>query len=120
MVIFESAARTATAESKRQGSGDYAGGIFTLNVTAVSGTAPTLDVKLQHRDAATGNFIDIPGASFAQRTTAGADTLILYPSVGTVANRSVSSVLGDEFRAVATIAGTTPSFTFSLSFDGVK
>jgi hypothetical protein len=40
---------------------------------AVSGTSPTLDVKLQHAHNDVGNeYVDIPGATAAQLTGAGA------------------------------------------------
>lgn len=114
--VFASSARTTTAQSSPQDAPEgVVGATFFLNISAVSGTAPTLDVKIQGQDSASGTWVDIPSANFAQKTAAGSDTLVVYPGVAETANRSVSDILPNTWRAVATIAGTTPSFTFSLS-----
>lgn len=81
---------------------------FYLDVTAVSGTAPTLDVTIQEKDPASGVYFDI--LTFTQAT-------------GVTSQRSnygsgPGELLGKIIRFVATIAGTTPSFTFSLSMVG--
>jgi hypothetical protein len=116
MTIFTSAARTVTANSVEftlpQGK---LGGVFFLNITASSGTTPTLDVKFQVLDPVSGVWHDITGAAFSQKTSTGADSLTIYPGIAAAANDTVSYPLGGAVRAVATIAGTTPSFTFSLS-----
>lgn len=101
--LFSALARTASAN----GSGidlnaDQPFGPVTLllSIGAASGTTPTLDVKLQ--DSADGaSWADISGAAFAQKTAAGFGTLQI-------------STWRRHIRAVATIAGTTPSFTFSV------
>lgn len=115
--VFASAARTATANSTDQTNYAGRGVICLLDITAASGTTPTLDIKLQYKDSvpATDIYVDIPGAAFAQKTAAGTDSLTLYPGIAETANRSVSDILSREWRAVATIGGTTPSFTFSLA-----
>lgn len=71
-----------------------------LNVGAAAGTTPTLNVKIQDSpDNVT--FTDVSGAAFAQQTGAAvADLFFRTP------NRYA--------RAVATIGGTAPSFTFSV------
>jgi len=75
---------------------------LTLSVTAASGTNPTLDVAIQTRKD--GNDTWRAVASFAQATAAGSE-------------RKCFSGLDREVRAVATIAGTTPSFSFSVVGD---
>lgn len=119
--VFSSAARTATANSDQQDTpDDKRGAIFYLNISAASGTTPTLDIKLQGKDPASGNWFDIQNASFAQKTAAGTDSLLVYPGAVETANRRVSNVLPNDWRAVATIAGTSPSFTFSLGVSFVS
>lgn len=120
ITVFPSAARTATANSADKGSENFQGGTFVLDITAVSGTTPSMTVKIQHKDGVSGQYIDIPGCVFAAKTATGTDSLQLFSGITPAANRSVAGILGDEFRAVATITGTTPSFTFSLSLDGVR
>lgn len=115
VTVFSSAARGASANSDTVINPErHRGVILTLDITAASGTAPTLDVKVQRFDAVSGNWVDVAGGAFAQKTTTGTDDLVIYPGATVTANRSISSVVGENWRAVATIGGTTPSFTFSL------
>lgn len=76
---------------------------------AVSGTAPTLDVQLQESDDNV-TFVNIVagGGVFATITAAPASQRINF-------RRSKRYV-----RAVATIGGTTPSFTFGVVISGMK
>jgi len=110
--VFESLARTAGATSQVFNSAEqqnlkWRGLRLILNNTAVLGGSPTLDIKLQTQDPVSKLWIDLPGASFAQKTTAsGLSELVVYPGVAETANVSVSDVLARVWRAVATIAGT--------------
>jgi len=74
-----------------------------VRVTAVSGTTPTLDIKVQTSPDLV-NFFDLP-AAFATIST-----------VPTVDNPAPLKLLnfGKWIRVKYVIAGTTPSFTFSL------
>ncbi len=88
-----------------------AGAVFMLNLTAVSGTSPTLNVKIQRKDTAAGVYQDVVAGAFAEETGAAVATLMIYPG-GT---SDAPEPLGKVFRAVATIGGTaTPTVTFSL------
>ncbi len=72
-----------------------------LAVTAASGTTPTLNVKIQDSpDNVT--WTDIAGATFTQATGVTTQHLKVGPC-----DRWV--------RHVATLGGTTPSFTWSLT-----
>lgn len=108
--LFPTAARTATANGTgvdlQQYSGDVA---VVLDSAAGTGTTPTLDVKLQD-SADNSSFADITGATFTQVTGTASQQKIVVNKDG--AQRYV--------RAVATIAGTTPSFTFSVNALGIK
>jgi hypothetical protein len=119
--VLASAARTAsgTADVAFIG-GATKGVLLNLNVSARSGTSPTLDIKLQYTDPLSGAFVDVPGASFSQKTATGADTLCVYPTITASANRAVAQFLPSTFHVVYTIAGTTPSFTFSLSATEIR
>ena len=74
-----------------------------MNLGAVSGTTPTLDVKIQ--DSPDNSvWTDISGAAFAQKATAQANTI-----------DDIHCYTKQRYvRAVATIGGTTPSFLFGL------
>lgn len=83
-----------------------------LNVGAITGTTPTMDLKLQSSKndnvaspEAADAYADIPNASFAQLTSA--DTGVGVVSYAIV-NRPERFV-----RLSYTVAGTTPSFTIS-------
>lgn len=117
-VYFPLAARTTTTNGSvvPWAAKEFCGVLLQLNITAVSGTTPTLDVKLQWQDPIDpAVFVDIPSAAFAQKVAAGTDALLVYPGTVEVANKKVSNVVGASWRVVATIGGTTPSFTFSLT-----
>lgn len=113
--VAASAARTTTGNSDALTKPAGARGVYLmLNITAASGTTPTLDVTVERYDHVSNSWIAIPGAALAQKTTTGADDLIIYPGIAETANRSVSDALLEELRVVWTIAGTTPSFTFTI------
>lgn len=115
VTISASSAKTATGNSGAIANPGGAKGIhLVLNITAASGTTPTLDVKVQRFDQTSGNWVDLPSAAFAQKNTTGTDDLVIYPGIAETANRSVSDVVGEEIQVVWTIGGTTPSFTFSI------
>lgn len=113
--LFASAARTASANSTDLENRAAKGIHIVLDVTAASGTTPTLDVKIQRKCPLSDKYVDVPGAAFSQKTATGTDDLVIYPGITAAANRAVSNVISSRFRAVATIAGTTPSFTFTLA-----
>jgi hypothetical protein len=71
-----------------------------LDVTAAGGTSPSMTVSIETREG-TGDTPATVG-SFAART-------------GVASERKRFTGLGKECRYVATITGTTPSFTFSLT-----
>lgn len=72
-----------------------------LHIGAVTGTAPTLDVKIQ--DSADNSSWADYGSAFAQKAAAG------------VSRMNVDLKGARQYvRAVATIGGTTPSFPCSV------
>ena len=100
LTIAPSAARTVTGSAAAlPGSGGLATLRAQLDVTAASGTTPTLDVVLEDTIDGT-NYNTI--ATFTQLTAAG--RLVV----------NVTTPFSDTLRARWTIGGTTPSFTFSV------
>lgn len=79
-----------------------------LHVGTVSGTTPTLDVKIQESDTSGGTYADITGATIAQVTASDKLRVINFKRTKRFC------------RAVGTIAGTTPSFAFSVAILGQK
>lgn len=107
------AIRPITATSTQTGSGvdttGYNSLAASLEVGVVSGTTPTLDVKLQESDTSGGTYTDISGATFTQVTATGNSQIIRVEGLnqGTSGRKRF-------IRAVGTIAGTTPSFAFGV------
>jgi len=84
--------------------------VVVLSATNVSGTSPTLDVKLQTSATVGGTYADISGATFTQVTDAADSTEKIVLDVGSVAT--------DFIRAVGTLAGTSPVFEYSVALLG--
>ena len=85
-----------------------------LNVSAASGTAPTLDCKVQQLDLISGGWFDVPGAAFTQAVGVSATLLSIFAGAAGVANSSVNRTIRNQYRVAYTIGGTAPSFTFSV------
>lgn len=77
-----------------------------LDVTAQTGTLPTLDVKFQEWDESSGKWYDITSAAFAQAT-------------GVTNERITFSTNAFRVRCVQAIGGTaTPTFDFTVGASG--
>jgi hypothetical protein len=98
--IVASAVFTASGDSGAlHGWGDAKTLRLQLNVTAVAGTSPTLDVVVEDTlDGVNYNII----ATFAQKTVAAREVL------------NVTTPFTNTIRVRWTIGGTTPSFTFEV------
>ena len=115
VTLRASSAFSATAAGTPVASHGARGIVIYLNATAVSGTSPTADCKLQGYDALADVWQDIAGAAFAQVTAAATQTLTVYPGVAETGNVSVSDVVPALLRVHSTIGGSsTPTVTFSL------
>lgn len=94
------AARTASGNSGTKGGFENASVLRAqLNVTAASGTSPTLDVILE--DTLDGTNWNVVG-TFAQKVAVGREVI------------NVTIPFTDRLRSRWTVGGTTPSFTFSV------
>tara|TARA_R100000963_G_C4607021_1_gene78717 strand:- start:184 stop:585 length:402 start_codon:yes stop_codon:yes gene_type:complete len=112
---FTSAARTATANSDDIVAPSTAKGVrLFLDITAASGSSPTLDVKVQAKDPLGGLYVDMVGAAFAQQNSTANLDLVIYPGVAASSNRRVSDIIPKNWRVVATLGGSSPNFTFSV------
>lgn len=96
-----SAARTATFNHNLNGlAGQYEEMVLYLDVTAASGTTPTLDVVYQTTN---GDGTWFTHTSMTQATSVTTERVV------------VTRPIGVESRLLCTIGGTTPSFTFSVA-----
>lgn len=130
--LLASAARTITGTSSAINfPTDLDGGIFILDVTAVTATTPTLNVRI---DISMGDatptwyqafrFAQVTAVSvrrlsvtFRRFAEAGAEAAIT--NTGTTAIATNCPVT-DSIRFGWTIGGTSPSFTFAVWFVGVR
>jgi hypothetical protein len=87
--------------------------IVFIDVTAITGTSPTLTVNIQGKDKISGKYYNI--LSSAAITTVSTVVLRVFPSLATVANVSANDVLPPDFRIQAVIGGTSPAVTCSIS-----
>jgi hypothetical protein len=100
--LVNSAARTSTGNSGALALGDQSVLDLEVNVSAVSGTTPSLALSVLWSNDGT-NFGAPDG---------GGDTFAAITVTGTVAKQL--TVKGLYCQIVWTITGTTPSFTFSV------
>lgn len=102
LLLHPLAAESATGVS---GSFDNGGlivaGLF-VNVTAVSGTLPTLIVKVQHSPDGT-TWYDVPNLTTASLGGLATVSIML----------STLTPLADHVRCIWTIGGVLPNFTFT-------
>lgn len=105
------AARTATVTGAAVDVRLFTGNMLVIQDTGtVTGTAPTLDGKVQNSADGSSGWADITGATFTQ-VTASTNTQTIAISA--------DACLG-FIRYVGTIGGTTPSFTMGTQALGIK
>lgn len=98
--IVASAARTASGNQADPGDWGRVSSLrLQLNVTAASGTSPTLNVLVE--DSVDGTNWNTIG-TFAQKTAVSREVI------------NVTTPFARRLRVSWTIAGTTPSFTFDV------
>lgn len=93
---------------------------FVMNVTAVSGTNPTLTPKLEVQDPASGSFSDVPGGTLITRTATGITLFDIGPGLKNLVGRSKNGFLPPRFRFVYTVGGSAgPTFTVNFKMMGI-
>lgn len=98
-----SAARTASGNSGAlAGYGPASSLRAQLNVTAASGTTPSLTVLVE--DSVDGGTTWNTVGTFAAKTAAGREVI------------NITGLFGELLRVSWTITGTTPSFTFAVDW----
>lgn len=90
----------------------WAGVQLGINITAITGTAPTLTVIIEGQDDASGVWYAM--LTSAALTATGFTLLTIYPAVAAVANVSVPQVLPKTWRVRYAVAGTTPSVNATI------
>jgi hypothetical protein len=85
---------------------------LTIDVTAITGTTPTITVTVQGKDVASGKYYTILAS--AAISTVSTTVLRVYPGLTAAANLVASDIMPKTWRISYTIAGTTPSVTATI------
>jgi hypothetical protein len=83
-----------------------------INITAITGTSPSITVVVEGLDEASGQYYTL--LSSAALSVAGFTPLTVYPGIAAAANSAASQVLPKSWRVRYTIAGTTPAVTATI------
>lgn len=84
-----------------------------INITSITGTAPTLTVTIQGKDPVSGVYY--PLLTSAALAAAGLTSLTLYPGATVAAMVAASQVLPLTWRISYAIAGTTPAVSATIA-----
>jgi hypothetical protein len=116
----DTGAKTATGNGATLTNVGNKGVQVLVNMGVVTGTTPTLVLKLQGSVDGGTNWYDIPGAITASLTATGLYGITVYPGIAATAGvattgttATASQVLPRTWRTVWTVGGTTPSFTIT-------
>lgn len=128
LVSVSAAAATSTSSAFNMGIADTYS--LCLNITAASGTTPTLDVVLQTSLDGGTTYVDLP-LRYTQKSATGAAWLVFKCGLGNneVALEQAAADTGGTLakncvfdwrymKVKYTIGGTNPSFTFTLNLLG--
>lgn len=131
--LLTSAARTANGNNQTKtqidqiGWGRFSSAVFMLNCTAVSGSSPTLNVRIQVLLPDDSTWADL--VSFGQLTGVANRVWSFVntgnaqhtPTNGTLAAGGQRTLhLGEELAVHWTVGGSSPSFTFAIYADAFE
>ena len=83
-----------------------------VDVTAITGTVPTLTVTLQGKDTASGKYYTLLASTAIAAT--GTTVMDVYPGLTAAANATANTTLPKTWRVISTIGGTTPAVTATV------
>ena len=112
-VVTLTAAGSGTVTSADLQNVTGAGVSVVIDITAITGTSPTLVVKVQGKDVASGKYFDLITSATLNAT--GTTRLRIYPGIiQTGTNTFVSDVVPEWYRISYTIGGTSPAVTATI------
>lgn len=91
----------------------HRGVLVVVNVTAISGTSPTLTVSIMGHDPVSDT--DFTLLSSAAISTVSETVLTVYPGCIAAANSIANSPLPNVWTLKAVVGGTSPSVTATIS-----
>jgi hypothetical protein len=112
MTVSTLAAASTTVTSTDMINTGYRGVKIGVNITAMTGTVPTLTVTVQGKDVASGTYYTLLVSTAIAVT--GFTVLEVYPAVVAASNLVAGITLPRVWRVVATPGGTTPAITGTI------
>lgn len=88
------------------------GATVVVNITAITGTTPSLTVTVEGKDPLSGKYFTLLAS--AALTATGTTVLSIGPALTAAANSVANAFVPPIFRIRATIAGTTPAVTATV------
>jgi len=111
-VLTLTAQGAATVPSADQLNPAGSGIKLVIDITAISGTTPTLTVTLQGKDTTSGKYYTILAS--AALNAVGTTVLTVFPSATAAANVAANDMLPRTWRVSAVVGGTGPSVTATI------
>jgi hypothetical protein len=95
--------------------------LVVLDAEAGTGTSPTLDLAIQHREDSDDDWANVPAAALYDPDTGDADTFdqVTDAAASTQQLALKRERLKAQLRAVLTIGGTTPDFVCAVYLVGM-
>lgn len=87
--------------------------ILVIDITALTGTTPTLTVTIQGKDPHSGKYYTILASAALNAT--GTTVLRVFPSATAAANLAANDIMPRIWRVSYAIGGTTPAVTAKIS-----
>lgn len=116
-VITLSAAGTGTVHSVQYGNSVMSGIQVRLYLTVAGGTTPTVTLFVEGYDPASGQFYTVGTTTAISVAINTMYVLNVFPGIGSAPSNTtnVNNTLPPFFRVSATIGGTTPALTGTIS-----
>ena len=110
--LIPAQAATATVTGAAANIRQYVGKVKVILMSSIGGgTTPTLDVKIQDSPDGSTGWADVSGATFTQVTDAADSTQDIGMEIDSI---------NPFVRAVGTITGTSPTFSFAVGLIGMQ
>lgn len=84
-----------------------------VDITALTGTTPTLTVTIQGKDVVSGKYYTLLASAALNAT--GTTVLRVYPGLTAAANLTVNDIVPIAYRVNTAVGGTTPAVTATVS-----
>ena len=113
-ITFHNLVAANTSANGSDQSNVFARGITVIvDITAITGTTPTLTVTIEGKDPVSGKYYTLLASTALNAV--GTTALRIYPGLAVAANSAANLPLPKTYRVRTTIGGTTPAVTAKIS-----